>query len=61
MAPLAQALEAKLPQEGARTLVEDPLLRNVTFIGVAPVGTALGEIIVRSSSDSSCARDPGAI
>ena len=44
MAPLAQALEAKLPQEDARTLVEDALVRNVTFIGVAPVGTALGEV-----------------
>jgi hypothetical protein len=44
MAPLAQALEAKLPPEDARTLVEDALLRNVTFIGVAPVGTTLGEI-----------------
>ena len=44
MAPLSAALEAKLPQEDARTLVEDALLRNVTFIGVAPVGTALGQI-----------------
>ena len=44
MAPLVQALEARLPEEDARTPVEDALVRNVTFIGVAPVDTALGQI-----------------
>jgi hypothetical protein len=59
MGPLSQVLGARLPGEDERSLVEDALVRNVLFIGVAPAATSLGEIKAVSENGWSylpCAR-----